>query len=187
VTVYTDVLRYRKPFRRLSRVGLGAKYRGSAAFAARLAVVLVVAAAATGCGSDSSSSDSATHAPVAVAEAFERAGLPVAESVEDPVSCDEQFRNVEDMGARTGEFRCAAADAVPIHPDAARLVPSDSQDFIVDVFQTEADASEAESMPLEPDATDGRVPVVLREANVVVVVWSDEGRRARIQGVLDGL
>lgn len=155
--------------------------------AVRLAVVLVVAAAATGCGSQSASSLSATHAPEEVTEAFERAGLALAELVEGPVSCDELFRDVDDMGARTGEFRCVEAGSIPIHPDAERLVPSESRDFIVDVFHTDAAASDAASVPLELDATVDRKPVVLREANVVVVVLSNEARRSQIQDVLHRL
>jgi hypothetical protein len=154
---------------------------------ARLAVVLAVAAAATGCGSDGATNDSPTHPPETVSAAFEQAGLPVVEPVEGTVSCDDLFRDADDMGARTGEFRCVALESIPLYPDAVRLLPSASRDFIVDVFQSEADASEAEAFPLDPEAFDGRTPVVLREANVVVVVLADEARRAEIQTVLDGL
>jgi hypothetical protein len=162
-------------------------YRVSSGIAAWLAVALFVVVAATGCGSDSASSGSEAHAPEAVSAEFEQAGLPVVEPVEGTVSCDELFRDADDMGARTGEFRCVALEAVPLYPDAVRFLPSESRDFIVDVFQAEADASEAEALPLDPEAFEGRAPVVLREANVVVVVLADEARRAEIQAVLDGL
>jgi hypothetical protein len=154
---------------------------------ARLAVALVVATAATGCGSDSAPPGSEGHAPEAVTAAFEQAGIPVVEPVEGTVSCDELFRDADDMGARTGEFRCVAFEAVPLYPDAVRLLPTESQDFIVDVFETEADASDAAALPLDPEAFEGRTPMVLREANVVVVVLADDARRAEIQAVLDGL
>jgi hypothetical protein len=154
---------------------------------ARLAVALVVAAAATGCGSDSASPGPEGHAPEAVAAAFEQAGLPVVEPVEETVSCDDLFRDADDLGARTGEFRCVALEAVPFYPDAVRFLPSESKDFVADVFETEAGASEAAALPLDPEAFEGRQPVVLREANVVVIVVADEARRAEIQAVLDGL
>ena len=163
---------------------LRAKHRGSVRLAARLTVALVVAAAVTGCGSEGAPSDSATHTPEGVAQAFERAGLPVAEPLEEDVSCDELLRDVDEVGGRT-ERRCAEGQSAPLYPDAVRLVPNEPQDFVVTVFQTEADAAGVESSPVVLDLPANQAPVVLREANVVV--WTDAARRAEIQDVLAGL